>query len=95
MGFLTRLWRALQFLFSWRGPVKVIVELLVNVAEKSGQSGGTKKAIVKNAIREMLPRLVSRFGLPKAMGEPAALAWVDKTVDEVVDHFNREGWPGR
>jgi len=95
VGFFRRILRALQFLFSWSAPVKTVVELLVAVAEKSEQSGPTKKAAVKNAVREMLPRLIDRFGLPKALGSAEVLEWVDKTVDEVVDGFNLEGWPGR
>ncbi len=75
--------------------MKTAVELMVTLAEKSGQSGPTKKMMVKTAVREMLPRLASRFGLPKAMGEPEVLAWVEETVDSVVDGFNREGWPGQ
>jgi len=75
--------------------VRTAVELLVAVAEKSERPGPQKKWMVKTAIREMLPRLVERFGLPKTIGEPEVLAWVEKTVDEVVDHFNQKGWPGQ
>ncbi len=75
--------------------MKTAVELLVAVAEKSERPGLQKKWMVKTAIREMLPRLVDRFGLPKALGEAEVLAWVEDTVDDVVDGFNRKGWPGR
>jgi len=98
MGFFTRIVKAFKwamtFLKDWRGPVETLVQLCMLVAEGSGLKGPSKKEIVKNAVRKLLPEAFKKYGLPAFLREREVLAWVDATIDATVYAWNQDGWPG-